>query len=195
MTEASTSTGSPSRSALPVGPVWRAGLLAAVAATVVNAVAWLVLQSLLGADLQVPSQPGGTELVDLPLIPVILVTLFSGLLGAVVLWLLTRRGAAGIRLLRRPHSIARIHWSSRRPGGDRRAEPPRSLRMRYASRVAVLSSQTLSRSGCASEPRCCVKSSQVTWLTSAASSRPRPWARATVQTIPPYRSTSWSQAT
>ncbi len=37
MTEASAGTGSPSRTALPAGPVWRAGLLAALAATVVNA--------------------------------------------------------------------------------------------------------------------------------------------------------------
>ena len=35
MTEASIGTGSPARAALPSGPVWRAGLLAALAATVV----------------------------------------------------------------------------------------------------------------------------------------------------------------
>jgi hypothetical protein len=51
MTEASTGTGSPSRAALPAGPVWRAGLLAAVGATVVNVVAWLALQPLLDVDL------------------------------------------------------------------------------------------------------------------------------------------------
>jgi hypothetical protein len=92
MTEASTGTGSPSRAALPAGPVWRAGLLAAIAATVVNVVAWLVLQPLLDADLQIPRTPGSTDLVSLSLAPVILVTLLSGVLGAVVLWLLTRRG-------------------------------------------------------------------------------------------------------
>jgi Family of unknown function (DUF6069) len=98
MTEASTGTGSPSRAALPAGPVWRAGLLAAVAATVVNVVAWLVLQPLLDADLQIPRTPGSTDLVSLSLAPVILVTLLSGVLGAVVLWLLTRRGPSGVRL-------------------------------------------------------------------------------------------------
>ena len=35
MTEASTGTDSPARAALPSGPAWRAGLLAALAATVV----------------------------------------------------------------------------------------------------------------------------------------------------------------
>jgi|GEM_PF-1539090 Family of unknown function (DUF6069) len=98
MTEASTGTGPPARAALPAGPVWRAGLLAALAATVVNGLAWVLLQQVLDAGLQVPSQPGGTELSSLPLGAVLLVTAFSGLLGAVVLWLLTRRGPSGVRL-------------------------------------------------------------------------------------------------
>jgi hypothetical protein len=98
MTEASTGTGSPARAALPAGPVWRAGLLAALAATVVNAVAWLVLQQLLDAGLQIPREPGGTVLQSLPLGAVIFVTAFSSLVGAVVLWLLTRRGPSGVRL-------------------------------------------------------------------------------------------------
>jgi hypothetical protein len=98
MTEASTGTGSPARAALPAGPVWRAGLLAALAATVVNGLAWLLLQQVLDVGLQVPSQPGGTELSSLPLGAVLFVTAFSGLLGAVVLWLLTRRGPSGVRL-------------------------------------------------------------------------------------------------
>jgi Family of unknown function (DUF6069) len=98
MTEASTGTGSPARAALPAGPVWRAGLLAALAATVVNGLAWVLLQQVLDAGLQVPSQPGGTELSSLPLGAVLFVTAFSGLVGAVVLWLLTRRGPSGVRL-------------------------------------------------------------------------------------------------
>jgi Family of unknown function (DUF6069) len=98
MTEASTGTGSPARAALPAGPVWRAGLLAALAATVVNGLAWVLLQQVLDTGLQVPSQPGGTELSSLPLGAVLFVTAFSGLLGAVVLWLLTRRGPSGVRL-------------------------------------------------------------------------------------------------
>jgi Family of unknown function (DUF6069) len=98
MTEASTGTGSPSRAALPASPVWRAGLLAALAATVVNGLAWVLLQQVLDARLQIPSQPGGTELSSLPLGAVLLVTAFSGLVGAVVLWLLTRRGPSGVRL-------------------------------------------------------------------------------------------------
>jgi hypothetical protein len=96
MTEAS--TGTPARAALPAGPVWRAGLLAALAATVVNGLAWVLLQQVLDAGLQIPSQPGGTELSSLSLGAVLLVTAFSGLLGAVVLWLLTRRGPSGVRL-------------------------------------------------------------------------------------------------
>ena len=98
MTEASTGTGSPARAALPARPVWRAGLLAALAATVVNGLAWVLLQQVLDAGLQIPSQPGGTELSSLSLGVVLLVTAFSGLLGAVVLWLLTRRGPSGVRL-------------------------------------------------------------------------------------------------
>ena len=98
MTEASTGTGSLSRTPVPAGPVWRAGLLAALAATVVNGLAWVLLQQVLDAGLQVPSQPGGTELSSLPLGAVLFVTAFSGLLGAVVLWLLTRRGPSGVRL-------------------------------------------------------------------------------------------------
>ena len=98
MTEASTGTGPAARAALPAGPAWRAGLLAALAATVVNGLAWVLLQQVLDGGLQVPSQPGGTELSSLPLGAVLFVTAFSGLLGAVVLCLLTRRGPSGVRL-------------------------------------------------------------------------------------------------
>jgi Family of unknown function (DUF6069) len=98
MTEASTGTGSPSRAALPAGPVWRAGLLAALAATVFNALVWVLLQQVLDVGLQIPAQPGSTELSDLPLGPVVGVTAISGLLGAAVLRLLTRRGPSGVRL-------------------------------------------------------------------------------------------------
>ena len=97
MTEASTGTGSPARAALPSGPVWRAGLLAALAATVVNLLAWLLVQRVLDAGLRIPSQPGSTELTSLPLATVITVTAFSALVGAAVLWLLTRRGPSGVR--------------------------------------------------------------------------------------------------
>ena len=55
MTEASTGTGFSARAALPAGPVWRAGLLAALAATVVNGLAWVLLQQVLDAGLQIPS--------------------------------------------------------------------------------------------------------------------------------------------
>jgi hypothetical protein len=98
MTEASTGTGSPSRTALPAGPVWRAGLLAALAAVVVNAAVWVLLQQVLDVGLQIPTQPGSTELNALPLGAVVVVTAFSSLVGAVVLWLLTRRGPSGVRL-------------------------------------------------------------------------------------------------
>jgi Family of unknown function (DUF6069) len=98
MTEASTGTGSPSRTALPTGPVWRAGLLAALAAVVVNALVWVLLQQVLDVGLQVPAQPGSTELSSLPLGSVIGVTAVASLLGTAVLWLLTRRGPSGIRL-------------------------------------------------------------------------------------------------
>jgi hypothetical protein len=98
MTEASTGTGSPSSTALPSGPVWQAGLLAALAATVVNAVAWLVVQQLFDAGLQIPKTPGGTDLTALPLSAVVFITAFTALVGAVVLWLLSRRGPSGVRL-------------------------------------------------------------------------------------------------
>jgi hypothetical protein len=98
MTEAPTGTGSPSRIALPAGPVWRAGLLAALAATVLNALVWVLLQQVLDVGLQIPAEPGGTELTSLPLGAVVFVTAFSSLVGAVVLWLLTRRGPSGVRL-------------------------------------------------------------------------------------------------
>jgi hypothetical protein len=97
MTEASIGTGSPARAALPSGPVWRAGLLAALAATVVNLLAWLLVQRVLDAGLRIPSQPGSTELTSLPLATVVIVTAFSALVGAAVLWLLTRRGPSGVR--------------------------------------------------------------------------------------------------
>jgi len=98
MTEASTGTGSPSSTSLPFGPVWQAGLLAALAATVVNAVAWLVVQQLFDAGLQIPKTPGGTDLTALPLSAVVFITAFTALVGAVVLWLLSRRGPSGVRL-------------------------------------------------------------------------------------------------
>ena len=96
MTEAP--TGTPSRTALPAGAVWQAGLLAALAAVVVNGLAWVLLQQVLDVGLQIPSRPGGTELTSLPLSAVLFITAFSGLVGAVVLWLLTRRGPSGVRL-------------------------------------------------------------------------------------------------
>jgi len=96
MTEAP--TGTPSRTALPAGPVWQAGLLAALAAVVVNGLTWVLLQQVLDVGLQIPSRPGGTELTSLPLSAVLFITASSGLLGAVVLWLLTRRGPSGVRL-------------------------------------------------------------------------------------------------
>ena len=98
MTEASTGTGSPARSALPAGPVWQAGLLAALAATVVNGIVWFLLQEVLDVGLEIPSQPGGAELTSLPLSAVLFITALSSLVGAVVLWLLTRRGPSGICL-------------------------------------------------------------------------------------------------
>jgi hypothetical protein len=98
MTEASTGTGSPSSTALPSGPFWQAGPLAALAATVVNAVAWLVVQQLFDAGLQIPKTPGGTDLTALPLSAVVFITAFTSLVGAVVLWLLSRRGPSGVRL-------------------------------------------------------------------------------------------------
>jgi hypothetical protein len=98
MTEASTGTGSPSSTALPSGPVWQAGLVAALAATVVNALAWLVVQQLFDAGLQIPKTVGGTELTSLPLSAVVFITAFTSLVGAVVLWLLSRRGPSGVRL-------------------------------------------------------------------------------------------------
>ena len=94
MTEAP--TGTPSRTALPAGPVWQAGLLAALA--VVNGLVWVLLQQVLDVGLQIPSRPGGTELTSLPLSAVLFITASSGLVGAVVLWLLTRRGPSGVRL-------------------------------------------------------------------------------------------------
>jgi hypothetical protein len=96
MTEAP--TGTPSRTALPSGPVWQAGLLAALAAAVVNGLVWVLLQQVLDVGLQIPSRPGGTELTSLPLSAVLFITASSGLVGAVVLWLLTRRGPSGVRL-------------------------------------------------------------------------------------------------
>jgi len=75
----------------------RAGLLAALAATVVNLLAWLLVQRVLDAGLRIPSQPGSTELTSLPLATVVTVTAFSALVGAAVLWLLTRRGPSGVR--------------------------------------------------------------------------------------------------
>ena len=98
MTEASTGTGSEPRAALPAGPVWQAGLLAALAATVVNGVVWFLLQQVFDVGLEIPSQPGGTELSALPLSAVLFITAFSSLVGAAVLWLLTRRGPSGVRL-------------------------------------------------------------------------------------------------
>jgi hypothetical protein len=98
MTEASTGTGHRSRTALPAGPVWRAGLLAAAAATVVNALLWVLLQQVLDVGLQTPVQPGEPELQSLPIGPVIFITLLASLAGAVALWLLARRGPSGVRL-------------------------------------------------------------------------------------------------
>ena len=65
MTEASTGTGSPSRAALPAGPVWRAGLLATAAAVVVNAVVWVLLQQVLDVGLQIPG-PAGQHRAERP---------------------------------------------------------------------------------------------------------------------------------
>ena len=65
---------------------------------IVNGLAWVLLQQVLDVGLQIPSQPGGTDLTSLPLSAVLFITAFSSLVGAVVLWLLTRRGPSGVRL-------------------------------------------------------------------------------------------------
>jgi hypothetical protein len=97
MTEAFTDR--PARAAVPSGRVWRAGLLGSLAATLANVLVWLVLQQVLDLDLQIPVQPGGTELQQLPLATVAVATLVPALLGTLLLWLLTRRnGPGGIRL-------------------------------------------------------------------------------------------------
>jgi hypothetical protein len=97
MTEASTGASSPSR-AVPAGPVCRAGLFAALAAVLANALVWVLFQPVLDLGLQVPVTPGSSEFQELPLALVIGFTALTGLLGAVVLWLLTRRGPSGVRL-------------------------------------------------------------------------------------------------
>ena len=74
MTEASTGTGTPARAALPAGPVWQAGLLAA---TVLNGVVWFLLQQVFDVGLEIPSQPGGTDLTSLPLSAVLFITAFA----------------------------------------------------------------------------------------------------------------------
>jgi hypothetical protein len=77
--------------------LWRAGLVAAAAATLVNVLAWVVVQQLGDARLMVPKEPGGTELMSLPLSLVVGATLVAALVGAVALWLLGRRGSGGVR--------------------------------------------------------------------------------------------------
>src|SRR4029450_10765774 len=76
---------------------WRAGLVAAAAATLVNALAWVVVQQLGGAELMGVVEPGGTEVVALTLGLVVGATLGAALVGAVALWLLGRRGPGGVR--------------------------------------------------------------------------------------------------
>lgn len=78
--------------------LWRAGLVAAAAATLVNALAWVVVQQLGDAGLLVVVEPGGTELVSLTLGLVVGATLGPALVGAVALWLLGRRGPGGVRV-------------------------------------------------------------------------------------------------
>jgi hypothetical protein len=77
--------------------LWRAGLVAAAAATLVNVLAWIVVQQLGDAGLLVVVEPGGTELVSLTLGLVVGATLGTALVGAVALWLLGRRGPGGVR--------------------------------------------------------------------------------------------------
>jgi Family of unknown function (DUF6069) len=77
--------------------LWRGGLVAAAAATLVNALAWVVVQQLGDAGLMVVVEPGGTELVSLTLGLVVGATLGTALVGAVALWLLGRRGPGGVR--------------------------------------------------------------------------------------------------
>jgi hypothetical protein len=77
--------------------LWRGGLVAAAAATLVNALAWVVVQQLGDAELMVVVEPGGTELVSLTLGLVVGATLGAALVGAVALWLLGRHGPGGVR--------------------------------------------------------------------------------------------------
>jgi Family of unknown function (DUF6069) len=87
----------PRSQALSPARLWRAGLVAAAAATLVNALAWVVVQQLGDAGLMVVVEPGGTELVSLTLGLVVGATLGAALVGAVALWLLGRRGPGGVR--------------------------------------------------------------------------------------------------
>jgi Family of unknown function (DUF6069) len=92
-----TSGARPRSQAPSAARLWRAGLVAAAAATLVNALAWVVVQQLGDAGLMVVVEPGGTELVSLTLGLVVGATLGAALVGAVALWLLGRRGPGGVR--------------------------------------------------------------------------------------------------
>jgi hypothetical protein len=92
-----TSGARPRSQASSAARLWRAGLVAAAAATLVNALAWVVVQQLGDAELLVVVEPGGIELVSLTLGLVVGGTLGTALVGAVALWLLGRRGPGGVR--------------------------------------------------------------------------------------------------
>lgn len=68
----------------------RAGLLTAVAAAVAASVVALLLGAV-GIDLQVPVEPGGSELQPLPLVPVVVAAALPVLVGTIV-YALLRRG-------------------------------------------------------------------------------------------------------
>jgi Family of unknown function (DUF6069) len=92
-----TSGARPRSQAPSAARLWRGGLVAAAAATLVNALAWVVVQQFGDAGLMVVVEPGGTELVSLTLGLVVGATLGTALVGAVALWLLGRRGPGGVR--------------------------------------------------------------------------------------------------
>jgi hypothetical protein len=65
--------------------LWRAGLIAAVVATLSNLVLYYLGQNLLGTSFLVPVEPGSTELVPLTFADVFLVTIMAAIAATLLL--------------------------------------------------------------------------------------------------------------
>ncbi|MBC8160549.1 MAG: hypothetical protein H7Z42_04945, partial [Roseiflexaceae bacterium] len=84
------STASASAQRPSTGGIFRATLLGALVAVVVNVILWALMQFVFNLNLHIQAGGPGTPMVPLPVVPVIVLTVVPALVAGGLFWLLAR---------------------------------------------------------------------------------------------------------